>query len=564
MNWSRVFPFLDWLATYNKADRSGDIIAGLTVAVMLIPQGMAYAMLAGLPPIIGLYASTIPLFIYALMGSSKQLAVGPVAIVSIMVASALTPLAEQGSAQYVILAALLALMVGLTQFLLGVMRGGYLVNFLSHPVISGFTSAAALIIGFSQLKHLLGIEIPRSHHVHTIIDNAASQISEINIITALIGGLSIAALVWLPKRFSRLPASLLVVVLMTVLVWLLKLANFEVAIVGDVPAGLPGMAIPGVEWSTVVTLIPTALLISMVAFLESISVAKALAAKRREQVDANQELMGLGLANIFGGLFHAYPVTGGFSRSAVNAGAGARTGLASIITALVVAVSLLFFTPLFQNIPRAALAAIIMVAVFGLIDVKEMKYLWRVSKLEFGLLLATFFATLSLGVEKGILLGVVLSLMSFIIRTTRPHNAELGRLEGSDVYRNLNRYPDAEQIEGLKIIRIDASLYFANVEFLKDRVQRLINDTEAEVKSIILDASSTNYLDSSAEAALEHIYLDLQQRSISLRIANAKGPVLDMMKRSGLYQQLGEDKFFYLIQHAVDDALSKNQLAEQG
>ena len=564
MNWSRVFPFLNWLGNYNKDDRVGDVVAGLTVAVMLIPQGMAYAMLAGLPPIIGLYAATVPLFIYALMGSSKQLAVGPVAIVSIMVASALAPFADQGSEQYIILAAALAAMVGVTQFLLGVFRGGYLVNFLSHPVISGFTSAAALIIGFSQLKHLLGIDIPRSHHVHTILGNAAAQIPEINIITIMIGALSIAALIWLPKRYPRVPASLLVVVFMTLAVWLLQLARFEVAIVGDVPAGLPGLAVPSVEWSTINALIPAALLISMVAFLESISVAKALAAKRREQVDANQELMGLGLANIFGGLFQAYPVTGGFSRSAVNANAGARTGLASIITAIAVAISLLLFTPLFHHLPQAVLAAIIMVAVFGLIDIKEVKYLWRVSKLEFGLLLFTFLATLSLGIEKGIVLGVVFSLMSFIIRTTRPHNAELGRLKGSDVYRNIRRYPDAEQFEGLKIIRIDASLYFANVEFLKERIQQLINDNKSIVKSIIIDASSTNYLDSSAEAALDHIYLDLQECGISLRIANAKGPVLDMMKRSGLYQQLGEDKFFYLIQHAVDDALKKDQLVVPG
>jgi SulP family sulfate permease len=407
------FPFINWLGSYKKSNLQGDVGAGLTVAVMLIPQSMAYAMLAGLPPVIGLYSSVIPLLIYALFGSSRQLAVGPVAMISILVAAGVSQYAEPGSAQYISLAVLLAGMVGVFQFIMGITRLGFLVNFFSHPVISGFTSAAALIIGFSQLKHLLGFHIERSHHVHMIIYQAATQLDSTHFITLLIGILSIAALLILKKWKPVFPSALIIVLIATVAVSIFDLKNHGVKVVGSIPEGLPVLKLPELNLAMLENMLPIALTIAFVGFMESISVAKALATRYRYPIDANQELIGLGLANIFGSFFQSYPVTGGFSRSAVNAQAGAKTGLASIITVVVISITLLVLTPLFHNLPISVLAAIIMVAVFGLIDVKEIRHLIRVNRIDLAMLLITFTATLLLGIEPGILTGVIISLIIF-------------------------------------------------------------------------------------------------------------------------------------------------------
>ncbi len=547
-------PFVQWLGNYRQEHLSSDLTAGLTVGVMLIPQGMAYAMIAGLPPIYGLYASLVPLIIYALFGTSRQLAVGPVAMVSLLVATGVTQLAEPGSAEYIRLAILLALMVGVIQFAMGAFRLGFLVNFLSHPVISGFTSAAALIIGLSQLKHLIGVDLPRSSHVHEILWSTAQSFGEIHLVTLVLGGASIAALILMKQWDQRIPGALVVVVATALAVWVGGLHEMGVSIVGDVPRGLPSF-----EWQTptmtnLEALIPAALAISLVGFMESIAVAKAMAAKHKYDVDANQELIGLGLANIGGALFQAYPTTGGFSRTAVNDQSGAKTGLASIISAAVIGLTLLFLTPLFYYLPNAVLAAVIMVAVFGLIDIQEAKFLWKVKRSDFALLAVSFLGTLFLGIEEGIALGVILSLAWVIYRSTRPHIAVLGRIPDTNAFRNVERFPEVIRQEGTVIVRIDASFYFANASLIKDTLEGVERHAEGTLERVVLDATSINEIDSSAVHVLEHVAEEFKEDGVVFRLAGVKGPVSDVLERAGLSHLVGPaDKRYLHVHDALED-----------
>ena len=550
---ARYVPAVHWLAGYQRNDLSGDVNAGLTVAVMLVPQAMAYAMLAGLPPIVGLYASTVPLVVYALLGTSRQLAVGPVAMVSLLVASAVGALEEPGTETFIAYATTLALLVGAIQFLMGALRLGFLVRLLSHPVISGFTSAAALIIAFSQLGGLLGIKITRSHHIHKIVIEATGRIGEFQGATIAIGVLAIVLFLVVGRLKPAFPAALVAAVVGTLATWLLRLDQSGVRVVGDVPAGFPRPSLPRFDLDTLESLIPIALIISFVGFMESIAVAKAVAAKHRYEIAPNQELVALGAANLAGSVLGAYPVTGGFSRTAVNDQAGARTGLASIITAGIVALTLLFLTPLFYYLPVAILSAIIFVAAMKLVDLPELQHLWRLKRTDAFLLIVTFLATLGFGIERGILIGIGASLALFIVRTTRPHTAVLGQLPGQpEVFRNVDRFPEAQRIPGLVILRVDATFYFANMDFLKDHLSRIEQECSGPFKGLIIDASSINDLDSSAVRALEEIARAYGERGVQLYFASVKGPVRDIMKRAGFYERLGEDAFTFTIRQAVD------------
>ncbi len=549
MDWlTAKVPLARTLRAYDRTQLRGDLVGGLTTAVMLIPQGMAYAMLAGLPPIFGLYASLIPVAIYALFGTSRQLAVGPVAMVSLLVAAGVSPLAATGSDAFVAYAIMLALMVGVMQLAMGLFRLGFVVNFLSHPVISGFTSAAALIIGFSQLEHVLGYRIQRSHHVHAILGAAWAGIGQTQLITLGIGVVFVLALV-LMKRFApSFPRALVVVVLSTLLVWGLGLRMHGVATVGDVPAGMPPLALPTFEWAAAKQLAGVAAAIALVGFMESIAVAKKYARDNKYDVDANQELVGLGLANVVGAFTGAYPVTGGFSRTAVNAQAGAKTNVAGLITACIIGLTLLFLTPLFQFLPKAVLAAIIMTAVFGLIDVAEVKHLWKVKRSDLAMLGLTFFVTLLVGIEPGIATGVLASLGLLILKSTRPHVAVLGRLPNTRSYRNVDRFPEAMQQPGVLAIRLDAQVYFGNVNFLKESLDAHERDG---LRMVVIDASGINQIDASGEAALREIYEDYQQRGVELRLAHVKGPVRDVLERSGFSRRLGEPPFFLTVHDAM-------------
>jgi SulP family sulfate permease len=541
MNFREIIPILDWLPNYKNEWLKGDIGAGLTVGVMLIPQGMAYAIIAGLPAVYGLYASIVPILIYAVFGTSRQLAVGPVAMVSLLTATAVGSFQGLSSSDYIAYAILLALMVGVIQFLLGLFRLGFLVNFLSHPVISGFTSAAALIIGLSQLKHLLGIDLDRSHHINEIILGAFEKMGEINWIAFGIGLVGILIIIGIKKINKSLPSQLFAVIFGIAIVSLFNLGAGEnaVKIVKEIPATLPKFEVPFINLDIIQLLIPMGLTIALVSFMESIAVAKAIQTKHRDyKVIPNQELLSLGLANIFGSFFQSFATTGGFSRTAVNDQAGAKTGLAAIISAVLIIITLLFLTPLFYNLPNAILASVIMVAVFGLIDFKEAIHLWKSNRTDFFLLLATFIATLTIGIEKGIGLGVILSLVMVILKTTRPHVAVLANIHGTHFYRNIDRFgEDVILKEDILIVRFDAQLYFANTSFFKDKLEELVIEKGDKLRLIVIDCESMNSIDSSGIHMLEEI--------------------IDDLEKGGLLNKIGLDHFYMSIQEVVDSYESR-------
>jgi len=546
----RLLPIVGTLRRYDRQDLAGDLTAGLVTAVMLVPQGMAYALLAGLPPVVGLYAATVPLILYALFGSSRQLAVGPVAIVSLLTLAGVGALAEPGSAEFVALAAALMAMVGVMQAGLGLLRAGFVVNFLSHAVISGFTSAAALVIGLSQLKHLLGVDLPREENVFVLLAHAAGEVGRTHVATLAIGLASVAVLLIGKRLAKRFPTPLLVVVASSLAVWGLGLHERGVAIVGEVPAGLPGFALPQLGGGALASLLPVAATIAFVGFMESVAVAKAIAAKHRYKVDANRELVGLGLANLVGAFFRGYPVTGGFSRSAVNDQAGARTPLAGIVTAVLIGLTLLFLTDLFTYLPNAVLAAIVMVAVFGLIDVKEPVHLFRLKKVDALTLGVTFLTTLTLGVETGILTGVGFSLLVFVARSAWPHTAELGWLPDERVVRNVRRYPQARTWPDLYLTRPDASLYFANMAALETQLNDVVAD-RPELRAIVLDFSGVNDVDAVAIDTLQDRIDAFEKQGIEVHLAGVKGPVRDLLAKAGWNERYGERIAHLSVRHAL-------------
>ncbi len=546
----KYIPILNWLPQYKRSQFPDDLSAGITVGIMLIPQGMAYAMLAGLPPIYGLYASTVPLLIYALLGTSRQLAVGPVAMVSLLVASGVGAVALMGSQTFIGLAILLALLVGAIQLLLGVFRLGFLVNFLSHPVISGFTSAAALIIGFSQLKHLLGLDIPRGK-VHETIGQVMQQLGAINIPTVLIGIGSIILIIWLRKLNGKIPSPLIVVVLGSCTVYFMNLKEFGVGIIGDVPKGLPSFGIPNFDASSILSLLPIAITISLVSFMESYAVAKAIQSKHKNyDIDPNQELIGLGVANIVGSFFSAFPVTGGFSRTAVNDQSGAKSGIAAMISAAIVILTLMFLTPYFYYLPKAVLAGVIMVAVFGLIDFKEAKYLWGKDKLDFATFMLTALATLFIGIEPGIAIGVACSLLLVLYRVTYPHIAEVAQIPHSQTFRNVSRFENLRSFETSLIIRYDGPLFFGNCQaFQKSIVDKIVGKEGLE--KVIIEASGIHHIDSSSVHMLTELLVELKERNIQLQFADVKGPVRDILRVHGIDQLLGETNFHLSVIDAI-------------
>ena len=541
---TRLLP--DWLRSYPRDALRGDLSAGLIVAVMLVPQGMAYAMLAGLPPVVGLYASIAPLLAYAALGSSRQLAVGPVAMVSLLVAGAVGSIAEPGTATYLGAALLLALMVGVIQFGMGVLRLGAVVRLLAHPVVSGFTSAAALVIAASQLESLLGIGLPRTDRLHELLIALLPRLGEVHIATLILGGLAVAALMAGRRWAPRAPLALVVVVGTTLAVVGLGL---DVAVVGQVPGGLPSLTFPNLDLGSIRSLLPAALIISAIGFMESIAVANTLARRHGATVNSDRELLGLGAANLAAAFTGGYPVTGGLSRSAVNDQAGARTPLASVITAGLVGLTLILFTPLFRHLPKAALAAIIIVAVLGLVDFKEFKHLWHVKRSDAVLLALTFVATLTLGVEIGIGLGVLASLAVYLVRAGTPHMAVLGRLEDGE-WRNVARFPGAEPMPDVLVVRVDSAVWFANVDFVRAALNRHLR-AAPRTRRVVLDASGINALDSAGAAALEEQVLAWRANDLEVVLAQVKGPVRDVLERAGATERLGPTAFARSIDAAL-------------
>ncbi|MDR9410108.1 MAG: solute carrier family 26 protein [Balneolaceae bacterium] len=547
-----TLPVVETVRSYDGSTFKGDLNAGITVGIMLIPQGMAYAILAGLPPVYGLYASLVPLLIYALFGTSRQLAVGPVAMVSLLVIAGVGEIAEVGSDRFIQLAVLTALGVGLIQFLMGLFRMGFLVNFLSHPVLSGFTSAAAIIIGASQIKNLLGVDLPRTNYVHEILIGLAGKLSQIDLMTAVIGIGSIFTIMMIRKWKKTFPSALVVVILGTLFTYLFGLNQAGVSIVGEIPEGLPSFDAGFVNFSDMQLLIPIVLVISLVSYMESIAVAKAIANKHGYKVDANKELVGLGLANIGGSFFQSFPTTGGFSRTAVNDQSGAKTTLAAVVSAGIIGLTVLFLTPLFYYLPSAVLAAIIMVAVAGLFDYQEMLNLFKTDKKDLAMLLITFVATLALGIEEGIGIGVLISLALVIYSSSKPHNAELGRLGDSKTFRNINRYEEANITEDVMIYRFDAPIYFANVEHFRESINHRIADHSDDLELVILDASAINNIDSTGVHMLTELIQELNQKGVRFYIAGAIGPVRDKLMKSGVVELMGRDTYFFDVDEALE------------
>lgn len=549
-NFAKRLPVLAWGPRYDRGDVRSDLAAGLTVGAMLVPQAMAYALLAGLPPEVGLYAATIPVVVYALFGTSRQLAVGPVAIVSLLTASALAPLVEEGSAGYLGAAALLALMVGVVHIVLGVGRLGFLVNLLSHSVLVGFTAAAAIIIGFSQAKHIFGISTERREHFYETVLEVADNVSGTNGTTLAIG-LAALAVLFLLKRFApKVPAALMVVVASILAVEALNLESKGVAVVGDIPDTLPAFGLPDFDGSLVGSLLGTAFVITIVGFMESIAVAKVYARRHRYEVIPNSELIGLGAANVAAGLFGGYPVTGGFSRTAVNDAAGARTPFASLITAAIVLATIAFLTPLFASLPNAALGAIIIMAVIGLIDVAEMRHIAKVKKSDLVGLGVAFFATLILGIELGILVAVVASMLVVFWRMSMPHSAVLGHVDGTTSYRNVARFPEATSIDGVRIVRIDAALSFVNAVKVKNLIITNADAISNQPRALIIDASGINDLDATGAEMLSEVLVEVAERNVTLHFADVKGPVRDVLRSAGIWDELG-DRFHTSTNDAV-------------
>ena len=545
-----IIPAIGWLKDYKLSNLKSDLAAGTIVAIMLIPQGMAYAMLAGLPPVMGLYASTFPLILYALFGSSRHLAVGPVAMISLLVFTGISLHAEPGSSHFIQLVLLLSLMVGVFQVLLGLLGAGFFINFVSQAVISGFSSAAAIIIGLSQLGHLWGIKLLVHHSVFQLLWEAIDRIGELHPITLGIGVASIVLQVFLKKWAPRLPAPLLMVTGSIMLTYLFRLDQSGVKIVGDIPRGLPSFFFPEMSLDSINLLLPVAMTILFVGFMESISIAKLISVKERYKINSNHELRGLGLANMAAAIFSAFPVTGGFSRTAVNYQAGAKTGLASMISAGLIILILLFLTPLFYYLPNAVLASIVVVAVSGLIDFKGVRHFLKIRPLDGWAWMLTFIITLILGSEKGILAGIAYSLILFIWRSAHPHTAELGYIEKEKVFRNVKRFPEARIFPGVLILRVDASLYFANTGFLEDLLHKNLVE-KPEVKWVILDFSGVNDMDAIAIDALEEMMDAYREKKVLFLFAEMKGPVRDLVMKAGWKEKYGKQFQYPSIEHAL-------------
>ncbi len=544
-------PILDWGRTYDRNAFSNDMIAAVIVTIMLIPQSLAYALLAGLPPEAGIYASIAPIILYAIFGTSRALAVGPVAVVSLLTASAVGQVAEAGTAGYAVAALTLAFLSGAFLVLLGVLRLGFLANFLSHPVIAGFITASGILIAFSQLKHLLGV----SAHGHTLPEllmSIGAHLGETSMITVIIGVSATAFLFWVRKGLKPalrgLGASpkladvltkagpVAAVAVTTISVWLFGLNDKGVKIVGEVPQGLPPLTLPGFSPDLIGQLLMPAILISIIGFVESVSVAQTLAAKKRQRIDPDQELIGLGAANIGAAFTGGYPVTGGFARSVVNYDAGAETPAAGAFTAVGLAIAAVALTPLVYYLPTATLAATIVVAVLSLVDFSILKKTWGYSKADFTAVAATILLTLTMGVEVGVASGVGISILLHLYKTSRPHVAEIGLVPGTQHFRNIHRH-NVETDPTVLSLRVDESLYFVNARFLEDLVQARVSEGCA-IKNVILMFSAVNEVDFSALESLEAINQRLTELGIGLHLSEVKGPVMDRLQTTHFLHEL--------------------------
>ncbi len=563
----RYLPILDWGRSYDRGALSNDLVAAVVVTIMLIPQSLAYALLAGLPPEAGIYASILPIMLYAIFGSSRTLAVGPVAVVSLLTASAIGQVAEQGTAGYAVAALTLAFLSGAFLLLMGVLRLGFMANFLSHPVIAGFITASGILIATSQVKHLLGIDA-QGHTLPEMLGGLWANLGDTNAITLGIGLVATVFLFWVRKHLKPalrrlgLPpfaadivtkaGPVAAVVATTLAVWGLGLTERGVGIVGAVPQSLPPFTLPGLTPDLVGALVVPAILISVIGFVESVSVAQTLAAKKRQRIDPDQELIGLGAANLGAAFTGGLPVTGGFARSVVNSDAGAETPAAGIYTAIGLAVAAVALTPLVYYLPTATLAATIIVAVLSLVDLSILKKTWGYSRTDFIAVAVTILLTLGLGVEVGVASGVAISVLLHLYKTSRPHVAEVGLVPETQHFRNIHRHK-VQTDPSLVTLRVDESLYFVNARFLEDLIQKRVTEGTT-IRNVVLMCSAVNEVDFSALESLEAINRRLGDMGVGLHLSEVKGPVMDRLKRSHFIDDLNGRVF--LSQYDAWRALS--------
>ena len=537
----RIFPFLKWVRGYNGETAVRDLLAGLTVAVVLVPQSMAYAMLAGLPPVIGLYASALAPAIAALWGSSPQLQTGPVAIVSLLVFTSLTPLAEPESEKFVQLAALLALLVGIFQLALGVLKLGFVMNFVSHAVVIGFSNAAAIIIASTQVPHLLGIEIEKHEFVFKNFIEIAKNLGDTHLYTAVIG-FAATAFILLSRRIHPLfPGALIVVIVSTLATYYLNLHEKGVKIVGEIPSGLPKPSLPDIDLDIVDQLMGQAIVIAIIGFMEAYAIAKTMASQTKHKLDVDQELVGQGLANLVNAFFRGYPVSGSFSRSAVNFLAGAKTGMSSVFTSLFVIFTLFFFAPLLYNLPKAALAAVVIVAVLGIVKPKAFVELYKTNPQDGAVAGITFISAFLMKPDYAIFIGIVLSLILFLWRSMHPRIVILSRDPKTRTFVNADLFniPECPQI---LFIRPDASLYFANVEHIMEELNHHIAKHKASLRCLVIDAESINHVDATAVDVLKEFIEEKEKEGLRIYFVNLKTPVRASLERAGIFRMIGEDR----------------------
>lgn len=557
-----IFPWIENINDYGKRDLLADLYTGLTIGVLLIPQGMAYAMLAGMPVTYGLYAGLIPPVFYALFGSSPHLSVGPVAISSILLLAGVSSIAEVGSEQYISLVITAGLLIGVIEVAMSFLKLGFFVNFISYPVIAGFTSAAAIIIVVTQLKDILGFTIPRFDHEYDTLIYAIRHLDSTHYITLIIFLLSLGSIL-LIKRLGRfLPSGLIVLGVATLVCYLLELNQYGVDIIGSVPSGLPRWIWPDMKMENILSLIPTVLTILVMGIVGSLSMAKSIESRHQYyEVKPDQELLGLGMAKLAGAFFQSLPSDGSFSRSSIVSDSGGRSVLSSVFAAVLVGLTLLFFTVLLYYLPLAVLSAVIVVAVGGLIDVKVATVLWRSHRSDFMMMMITFIVTLTIGIMEGVACGVGLSIFVVLYRSTHPSVVELGQIEGSTRYRNLDRYEEALGRDDIAVVRFDDQIFFANASFFKDSIRQCVKrHPEGKLKHLILDSSSIHSIDSTGTRVLMEVEQELARKGITLHLSGVIGPVRDILYKSNLLTE--PDKHHMSIQEAVEFISQRPEVPE--